>query len=193
MWPKYFIPILHTPFISFDTKKEITKGGKKTQMKRQLLAGLGISAALLFSVPVSAQTNVILPEDFTYGDKLGAEQVPGYNVGFSVNPKQFNEQKIQRITVQLVGNDGKVVAENKAKGKGLKNLIAYEGQQYSTQFYKKANKMKDDVWTHSIYCGQKPAFVEIIMQDKSGHTYKAHNTKAPVQDLGQLPNCPKGQ
>ncbi len=162
-------------------------------MKRQLFAGLGISAALLFSVPVSAQTNVILPEDFTYGGQLGAEKVPGYNVGFSVNPKQFNEQNIQRITVQLVGHDGKVVAENEAKGKGLKNLIAYDGQQYSTQFYAKANKMKDDVWTHSIYCGQKPAFAEIIVQDKRGNTYKAHNTKAPEKELGQLPNCPKGQ
>ncbi|MEY2196200.1 hypothetical protein AB7942_26210 [Neobacillus sp. BF23-41] len=162
-------------------------------MKRQLLAGLGIGAALLFSVPVSAQTNVILPEDFTYGTQLGAEKVPGYNIGFSVVPEQLKEQDIQRITVQLVSTDGKVVAENEAKGKGLKNLIAYDGQQYSTQFYGKAKKMKDDVWTHSIYCGQKPAFAEIIVQDKRGNTYKAHNTNAPDKVLDPVPNCPKGQ
>ncbi|PAE37382.1 hypothetical protein [Bacillus sp. 7884-1] len=139
-------------------------------MKRPLLVGLGIGVALMFSLPVSARTKVILPEDFTYGDQLGAEQVPGYNVGFSVNPKEFSEQNIKSITVQLVGNDGKVVAENEAQGKGLQNLIAYDGQQYSTQFYVKADKMKDDVWTHSVYCGEKPAFAEIIVQDKRGNT-----------------------
>ncbi|PGY09171.1 hypothetical protein COE25_19150 [Bacillus sp. AFS031507] len=188
----YSIPFMHSPFNSFHTKKEITKGDK-IYMKRQLLAGLGIGAALLFSIPVSAQTNVIQPEDFTYGDKLGAVQSPGYNVGFSVVPEQLKEQDIQRITVQLVGTDGKVVAENEAKGKGLKNLIAYDGQQYSTQFYGKVKKMKDDVWTHSIYCGQKPAFAEIIVQDKRGNTYKAHNTNAPNKELDPVPNCPKGQ
>jgi hypothetical protein len=161
-------------------------------MKCKLLAGLGLSVALLFSSPVAAQRNSIITEDFTYGTNLGVHgDKEGYNVGFSVIPGELNEQNIKRITVKLIATDGKVLAENVAIGKGLKNLIDYEGQKYSTQFYPDRKKMKEDVWVHSVYCGQKPNKAEIIIEAKDGKTHKAENTNVPPNEMKELQNCKK--
>jgi hypothetical protein len=148
-----------------------------------------------FIVPNSAlaQDNIVRAEDFTYGENLGESgDRKAFNVGFSVT-SVLPEKDITQIEVRLVDENGNIVATNKATGKGLANLVAYEGQQYSTQFYLQGTPTKELVWANSKYCGQKPAMAVILVTDNKGTVHTTENTNAPTSNFEILENCTPGE